>query len=79
MLAADVMADLCPECRLFLVVNMINGRVIFEGFKRSEDKDGRLLQLRDQCGPEALVLDRQRHRKACRTSAPQRKPWWKFW
>ena len=44
-LASDAMADLCPECRLFVIVNMMRSRVIFEGFKRSEDQDGRLLEL----------------------------------
>ena len=60
MLASDAMADLCPKCHVFVVVNMMNGRVIFEGFERGEDKDERLLELIDQCGPDALVIDRQR-------------------
>jgi hypothetical protein len=62
-LASDAMADLCPECRLFVIVNMMSGRVIFEGFERSEDQDGRLLELSG----------------AGSTSAPERKPSWKFW
>jgi hypothetical protein len=62
-LASDAMEGLCPECRLFVVVNMMSGRVIFEGFKRSEDQDGRMLELRE----------------AGSTSAPERKSSWKFW
>ena len=78
MVASDAMADLCPKCHVFVVVNMMNGRVIFEGFERGEDKDERLLELIDQCGPDALVIDRQR-RKTPPAAAPQRGSWWKPW
>ena len=44
-LASDVMADLCPACGLFVLINLLQGRVIFEGFLSSEDQDARIKEL----------------------------------
>jgi hypothetical protein len=52
-LAADVLADMCPACGLFIIINMLSAgqdpnapaRVVFEGFLNSGDQDNRIKEL----------------------------------
>jgi hypothetical protein len=45
LLASDVLADRCSICGVYIVLNLLHGRVVIEGFLTRPELDSRLTEL----------------------------------